>query len=152
MSAVENIWTELVVRPPNGTTGVSVSQLLRTLSNAIGANFVVAEGIDGANVGNVAVEIAEPCQAFAEACLQVRQFDWADIYLLSGNAIEKFRTFEQMGNYPEVIQQTLATIRVVDGEYLYVYSRPEDSLRVQQNMVLFGASVERNLHDFIFPE
>lgn len=148
---MDDIWTEIVAKPDVVTSGRGVSQLVHVVSEAVSADCIFAEGIDGAGVFDLPVNVPISIHAFLSACDQVKHFDWADLYLLDGSASKAFRSFEECSNYSKVISQSRATVRVVDGEYVYIYSRAQHSATLQQHLALVVECTEGKLTDFVFP-
>lgn len=144
-------WRQLIVNPIGGTTGANVTQLINMVSEPISADFIFAEGIDGAGISDLPVNTPTLVKTFLNACASVKQFDWADLYLLEKLASEEFRSFEQCGNYPDVIQQSRATIRVLDGEYIYIYNRSGELMNLQQRLPKVTEPAQRKLTDFVYP-
>jgi len=148
---MEELWTEFVIKQSMGMSGVCVAQILRATSGILGVDVVFASDVDGAEIGDMPLDRPIPIDVFLNACSAVKQFDCADIYLLKSTNDLGIASLEQFSNYPDAIRHSCATIRVVDGEYVYFYVRSDKSSLFRGRFDLLAEPIERRLDEFIFP-
>jgi hypothetical protein len=144
-------WTEFIITQTMDMSGLCVAHIVDTVGTILGADVVLVMGVDGAGVADLPINRLTPIREFIGACSVVTQYDWADIYLLKTSRNIAFDDAFRLSDYPRAIEQTLATIRVVDTSYFFVYVRSNDSLALQGRFDLLAEPAEGSLTEFVFP-
>jgi hypothetical protein len=145
-------WSEFVVRQQQGMSGSCVREMIGFVSGLVGADLLYVTEVDGALVGELPTEQFTPGGSFMQLCSTVKQFDWADIYLTKGTEhISDFARLQMSASYAEKIERTLATIRVVDTEYFYLYLRDDAARQCIDRFNLLAPPSTGNLTEFNYP-
>lgn len=118
-------WYEVVIPDDSALSGKSMSALLELVRNMLGIRFVVVDGISGANIvelqDNYAGMLCD-IRGVIDSLKNVVQLDWCDFFLFESDGVLP----GQDQAYDEIIEKTTATVRAVDDEYIYVYTKSEN--------------------------
>ena len=123
---MHQVWTEFMLRDTQGMTGAYVAKIIEAASNALCADLAFLTDIDGASIGNLPVDELVPVRTLIEACVAVKQFGWADIYLFDCLRTSTKTRLAAIGNYPDKIRRSRGAIRAVDSTFVYIYVRQDD--------------------------
>ncbi|MFV2056787.1 MAG: hypothetical protein ACC707_09985 [Thiohalomonadales bacterium] len=144
-------WYEVVVHDHSFLGGKFVAKFIIEVSSFIGANKLVFEDLSGANILEM-MELGESRPHNIKDIIGVIdgvvQFDWCNFYLFSNNLIVP--TQEQQ--YPEIIVNTIATIRAIDDAELYLYTKNRRLVNHIVNCYKNNSVIKNVLDAFVYPE
>ena len=81
----------------------------------------------------------------------VKQFDWADFYLLSDEQVASGFTYSRRA-YQDLIPQSEFLVRAVDDTYVYVFSTREVADSLEATGITWDSIEREDLGSFIFPD
>ena len=140
---------EIVV--PDLLSDKFVANFLKLVQKYLQLNFVVLQYLEGVDISelyrNHDSKIKE-LDMILKLVNQAEQIIWCDFFL-----------FEQGGfipddneEYDNIIERTDATVRAVDGGYLYLYTKKKKLVQRIMNKFKEVELTERTLNQFTFPE
>ncbi|MBC6418736.1 MAG: hypothetical protein GDA44_08040 [Prochloron sp. SP5CPC1] len=143
------LWYEIVI--PDLLTGQFVANFLKLVQQYLQLNFVVLQYLEGVDISELYRNHdskIEELDMILKLVNQAGQIIWCDFLL-----------FEQGGfipddneQYDKIIERTNATVRAVDGGYLYLYTK--NKKLVQKILKKFEEVelTEGTLNQFTLPE
>jgi hypothetical protein len=125
-------WHQIVVRDPQALSGASVGSFISSIVRKMGATIIVASDLVGAYHGLKGHEqrlLAS--DDFLTKVKDATQYDWAFFFLYS-----RTPTAEELQVADDKAAMLIAdvTVRLVDDQYFYVYSRDESLMSKMQRM------------------
>jgi hypothetical protein len=114
-------WFQIIVSDPAALSGTSVALFARSICERLGITHVGIRDVVGSvtglkNLNDTVVSVADFISKVGEAT----QYDWALFFLYGALPSEAEWTIK---NDRERITQTVATIRLADDTYFYVYTQ-----------------------------
>jgi len=154
---IENKWSLIIIDDaPNFLQGKSLCEILKLLSTTAKFNFVVWNHIDGSGAdwlisalqiqSNKIMKIDE----FLKIISDIKQIDWGDFFLFKD--YPNFWRNPKGELYPYVIAQPETTVRAVDNQYFYIYTRYQEVVNVIQNHYKIESIKIGSLEELDYPE
>lgn len=120
-------WYHITIDDPALAPGQSVYALLKLILSIAEFKFVILNDIEGAGLPGLVYSLRENentvlhlNQDFLRTLCDVNSFEWGDFFLFFRAPLEW--DIEQYTGYPNIIGHTDTTIRVIDNQYLYIYT------------------------------
>jgi hypothetical protein len=120
-------WFLVIIDDPALLPGKSIFDVINHIRHCIEFKFVILNDIEGAGQNwlipilhekeNMVLEIDQ----FLEIVCKVEQFDWGDFFLFKNYPTNW--DSPKGKSYPYLIAQTDTTLRAVDDQYIYVYTK-----------------------------
>lgn len=127
----DTMWFLVVIHEPKFLTGDGILKVFETLLQGIKFSSVIFDDITGGE-GTWVLENKEDVpineKEFFELIAKVKNFQWGD-FLFFKERPENWEHPAYPGD-PYVTVTTEMTIRAVNGEYLYIYTRYEEVLNI----------------------
>ncbi|MBA4155757.1 hypothetical protein [Flavobacterium sp.] len=150
-------WYEVVIDDvPRCLPGTSIHDLLLHIMKATELKYVVTDDVEGGmvlyfqQIEHVPIELNEVLPKFKT----VIQFDWADFFLYK-NYPSGWESFKERStrnlDYYELIQETDVTVRAVDDQYMYVYTKDENVVKVISDNYFTESIKFAPIENYIFP-
>ncbi len=118
-----SVWHQIVVPDPQGLSGASVASFVSLIIRKLGAIIVVASDLVGACPGLMGhARRALNTEDFLQKVVDATQYDWGFFFLYSRTSTpEEIVTSDDKA----AMRNADATIRLVDDQYFYIYTRDE---------------------------
>lgn len=147
-------WTLITIDDPDFLSGNSLFQLIQLMLFATQFKFVIIYEIYGNTEAIANLEKKENTIMKIEDLLKdirnVKQFDWGDFFLFR-ECPEKWEILERMPSYPDLIIQANTTLRAVDDQYMYIYTKDKNIINViKENYKIESITID-NLENLPHP-
>ena len=123
-------WYLVTVDDPHFLPGQSIYKLIELLLSKVLYKFVILFDIEGAGNDGLIYSFQQQENAviglneFLKKLSHIIQFDWGDFYLFEEYPSHWLNTNREY--YYNRMGLTYTTIRAVDGQYIYVYTRKQE--------------------------
>ncbi len=143
------LWYEIIV--PNLLSGKFVANFLKLVQKYLQLNFVVLQYLEGVDISelyrNHDSKIKE-LDMILKLVNQAEQIIWCDFFLFEPGGFIP----DDNEEYDNIIERTDATVRAVDGGYLYLYTKNKKLVQKIMNRFKEMELTEGTLNQFTFPE
>lgn len=151
------LWYEVVIDDaPRCLPGKSIHDLIELIMTPGELTYVVTDDIEGGmtayfqEIMHEPMKISEILPHFAT----VVQFDWGDFFLSKNYPFfweeTPFELIRKLG-YPELISKADLTIRAVDDQYMYLYTRDESLVRTVADAYVTESIKYASLENYVHP-
>jgi hypothetical protein len=153
----KKFWYEIVIDDaPRCLPGTSIHDLIILIMKSIELNYIVTDDVEGGmllyfqEIEHIPTAITDVLPKF----VNVVQFDWGDFFLYKNypsgwESLEGSSTREL--DYDELIQETDVTVRAVDDQYMYVYTKDEKIVKVIADNYVTESIKFAPIESYIFP-
>jgi hypothetical protein len=127
-------WTLITIDDPNFLSGKSISDAIQTLLEAVKFKFVILDNIDGSGKDWLIYTLQKekdavtPVDNFLKILCDITQLDWGDFFLFKEYP-RNWSNFEGKP-YSDIIAQTDTTVRMVDNQYIYIYTPYQEIVNI----------------------
>lgn len=129
----QNQFCQIVIDDSAGLPGSSLIQILMLILQHVPAKWIVIEAVECGGemreelmAGDPSLDM--PVTELMTKASSINQFDWGDFFLFEDEQraksnLSRIQHMSNTGRFESLIRESLATIRAVDGGYLYLYTR-----------------------------
>lgn len=150
-------WYEIVIDDaPRFLPGKSLYNLIDLITDPGNLNYIITDDIEGRMVAycqenmRSAIKISEMLPQLKT----VVQFDWGDFYMYK-NYPENWEFPEDLptrhAEYRQLIKDTDVTVRAVDDQYMYIYTRDENLVKLISDHYITESIKFAPLESYLFP-
>lgn len=146
------LWYEIVIEDYSLLSGLSVSNLVEHVNVTEKCHYAYCDALDGGNI-QWFLNNQHTLLRYEEIKNNLKDnviFEWGDFFLFKDKPI-KFQ-YEKTIKYFEVISQTDCTLRLVDGNYIYIYTKKFDTLSSLEKIYKIATITSGNADSLTFPE
>jgi len=121
-------WHLVIINDPAFLPGKSIFNVIQILLRCYKFRFVILNDIEG-SAQNGLISILKKKENtvlklddFLTIVCEVKQFDWGDFFLFKEYP-KGWNNPPEGGSYPQIIVKTDTTVRAIDDQYIYIYTR-----------------------------
>lgn len=145
-------WYEVVINDYKLLSGCSVISLIEFINLTEKCHYAYCDALDGGYI-HWFLENQRTILDYANIVTNFNNniiFEWGDFFFFNDKPI-KFNCKKTL-KYSEIVSQTDFTLRLVDGNYVYVYTKKIETVESLEKKYKTESITFGNIYDFTYPE